>query len=279
SLVPKERQLWLLRNRSERDKGVQLWNVSFHLFGKLLEKRVRARDDDESWDLFADPEEGSTLKVDFEKVTRGGYTFMDASSIDFKQRKDPLDDGLLESVPCLDELLIIPTYDELKKVFLQIEDEDDKPSKKKKKKKEEPEEEDDDEEDDDDEELTAEEAGLEVGGTVTYDDETHTITRISKDGTSLTLKDEDGDKVGPGIAVDEVEKVVRKKKKTKKKKEEPEDDDDEPVVKKKPKGNYKKCTACGGTGVNSKRTGKCVPCKGRGWIAIKKKDDDDSWDD
>jgi hypothetical protein len=176
-LAPKERQLFNVRDLKAPDKGIQLWDISFHLFGKALDARIRSADeeDEEAWNLFYTGEGNKYLKVTFEEDTYGGRSFPKTSTIDFRDRKEAIDeDEILEETHCLDELLVESDYDKMKKAFLQTteeddeeededeeegdedeeedEDEDDKPkSKKKAKSKKEEEDEDEDEEEDEDE--------------------------------------------------------------------------------------------------------------------------------
>lgn len=144
-LAPKERQLFNVVNLRDPDKGIQIWDVSNFLFGKVLDARLRNADEDDGWENFFHMEEGLTLKVSFAEESFGGYAFYKAETIDFKTRKEPYDDDKFEEVHCLDEILIIPEYDDLKKAFLEVSD--DKPAKSKSKDKDA----DDDDEDDEDE--------------------------------------------------------------------------------------------------------------------------------
>ena len=159
ALLPKERQLWWIFDYAEPDKGAQLWDVSYHLFGKQLKARIDASDEDDEYEFFADPDEGMTLKVHFIGKSFGGREYVEVDSIDFKRRKEPLSEELLEAVDCLDDLLIVMDYDELKKIYLQTgdgsDDEDDKPKSKKKapaRGKAKPVDDDDDEDEDDEDE-------------------------------------------------------------------------------------------------------------------------------
>lgn len=163
-LAPKERQLFNVLDREEPDKGVQVWDMSFHLFGKLLDAEIRNADEDEEYEYFADPEDGYTLKLGIAEKSFGGRTFCEVQTIGFKPRRQPLDEDVLEAAYCLDELIKVLEYDELKKIFLQadLDDDDDddddgqeeKPRRSTKKKttrkpKKEPEPEEDDEEPED----------------------------------------------------------------------------------------------------------------------------------
>lgn len=136
-LAPKQRELFNVRNRKDPEKGIQIFDISYFLFGKLLNARIRNADEDEEWNNFWLAKGGSTLKVGWADKTWGGATFQEAETIDIKPRDDEDEDEILEQTHCLDKLLILEDYDKLKKVFLEAVDEDGK-----KKKKDEEEEED-----------------------------------------------------------------------------------------------------------------------------------------
>ena len=199
--APKERQLFNVINLKEPDKGVQVWDMSYHLFGKLLDARIRNSDEEDGWDQFAALEGGLTLKVTFKEKSFAGRKFVEAETIDFKARAEDYGRDTLKEVHCLDELLITPDYDELKEAFLEAaspEDEDeDEPVRKKK-----PAEDDEDE------------------------DESPYGERGEARGRNHKSKDEDEDE-------DEDEEPAPKKKKAKPVDDEDEDDDPDDVEKSK----------------------------------------------
>jgi len=244
-LAPRERQLWNVVDVDDDDGGVQLWDISFHLFGKLLDAEITNADEDEEYEYFADLEDGYTLKLGFEEKKFGqGRPYYEVVTIGFKARKQGYDEDILEQVVCLDDALIIPDYDELKKIFLQMEDADDEPDEPpKRRKRRAPKDEDEDEDGD---LLTAEEAGIAEGDLVSHakfgDCE---IVRISKDGTSLVIEDDEG-KSHRAVAVADVDLVgepgddpeeddeeqdrgpVEPKRRRRAPKDEDEDEDDDP---------------------------------------------------
>lgn len=129
SLRPKERQLWLLRPVGKGVEGseLKLWDVSFHLFGKLLDKKRKTAEDDEVHITdFDDEQAGSTLKCEFTEETGDGMKWVECYSIEFLPRKDGLEpESLMDHGICLDSIIKVPSYDELKKIFLQeVPDED-----------------------------------------------------------------------------------------------------------------------------------------------------------
>lgn len=139
-MAPRERQLFNVINRKDRDAGIQLWDVSYHLFGKLLDARIQSDAADESWAMFHSPTEGLTLVLTVAEKTFGGNTFCEVTAIDFKERKEQYKESIIDKAICLDKVLKIEEYDKLKSILLQTEDDDsdskrgsdddDKPSKK-----------------------------------------------------------------------------------------------------------------------------------------------------
>ena len=124
-LAPKQRQLWLVHDHREPDKGVQLWDYSYHLFGKSLNARITDSDPDDEYEYFFDPKAGLVVKIGFSEETMGKNKFYEAQSIDFKKRAEPLDRNLLKHGICLDDLIIITPYDKLKAIFLQTDEHED----------------------------------------------------------------------------------------------------------------------------------------------------------
>lgn len=231
ALKPKERQLWLIYDHKDKDKGVQLWDFSHWNFGRLLDRTRKDADEDEMHITdFDDPDAGSSLKVSFSEEKGGGYTYLEAYSINFKPRPNGLDEEILGHGLCLDDMLKVLPYDELKAKLFQTEEEDEdedddadeKPSPKKQTRKPKPKPKVDEDEDDDDEddepapkpkkkkEPVADDFDLEEGQMVKHGKHgICEIVRISGDGTSLTLEDEEDERYC-GIGPDEVKPIKKK---------------------------------------------------------------------
>ncbi len=128
-LSPKQRQLFNVINLKDPDKGVQVWDISYHLFGKALDARLRNSEEQDEWEKFFFLEGGFSLRIGFAEKSYGGFTFLETESIDFRPRKRDYDEDILEDVHCLDELLVVPDYAKLKDTFLEAkakdEDEED----------------------------------------------------------------------------------------------------------------------------------------------------------
>jgi len=136
-----------ITDATEEKKGIQIWNSSYPLVGDLLEKEIRdsTRKDRSGFALL---EGGATLTIRFDEKTIGdgpnNKPFPFADRIDFENRGD-YDENILEDCFDLDSILDVKSYDELEKIFLEVEDEKDEedndPPKRSRKSKEEPEEE------------------------------------------------------------------------------------------------------------------------------------------
>ena len=249
-LAPKERQLFNIIDTKDRDKGVQLWEISFHLFGKTLDREIKNSDEDDGYERFADLENGFTLKLGVEESHQGKASWFTVVSVNFKPRKEDYDDDILEKTTCLDDILIIKEYDELKEIFLQTTDSDDdgdddkgdkevKKSKKskKKEKEEEPEE--------------PEESGWKVGDRVVVEidgeDYAGEITEIDEDNDSATVEFDDGDT--QDVAFDDLTEEKEPEKSKKDKKGEDEN-----------KGKKGKCPGGGVFGKDTDELEECADC-------------------
>ena len=267
SLRVSQRQLFLVRDRDEPEKGVQIFEHSYFQFGRTLDECRNDSDEDQDYiSNFDDPEGGACLRIKFRKNAPYG---VEVSNIEFRPRPNGIDDELLEHGICLDEILVETSYKEIENILFQTvegdddsEDEEDekeekkpttkgrgrpkgstkKPVEEKPKKKKKPVVEDDEEDDEEDEVSPAKKAGLNVGMAVEYEGMEMEIVKISGDGTSLTLQDEDED-LYKAVAVDEVKVIINN--------DEAEDDEipfdddeeeEEPPKKKRgrPKGSTKK---------------------------------------
>ena len=236
--LPKERQLWLLKDLVNDPEGIMIWDVSTALFGDALKDKINAADEEDGYDYFADPVDGYTMRLALRQSDRGKWT--ETADIEFRDRKSQYEAAVVKDMPCLDDLLIETPYEKLKALFLQTSTDDEeeggeeggeeKPKRRSSKSKE-PEHE------------------VSVGDVVGYQGEKCEVVRVSGDGTSLILEDEDGE-IHRAIGLDDLDELPTKRKRkpkleeaeepTKQKKRRPpkeddEDDEDEPPKKTKRK--------------------------------------------
>jgi hypothetical protein len=209
ALSPSKRMLLNVRNMKKDPDKVKVWHISHWYFGKAIDEALAAayEDHEDNMDNFCDPEGGHYLKCVAEAGYEGqGYNI---ARVDFIPRKEDLDDDILEQAPCLDDVLVVKDYDELKDMFLagadEDEDEDEKLKAKKGKGKKQKDEDDEDDEDDD---LDADEPEA---------DEPEADDDI----------DDDDDDDEPEEDVKPKTKKVKKTKKSKPKKVEEDEDEDE----------------------------------------------------
>lgn len=114
-IKPKERELFNIIDLDNQDAGVQIFEYSFHLFGKGLSEEVNEGSEEEAG--FAELENGKTLKIHFKKESIGGGTpFWQLRRVDFDDRED-YDEEILDDTHDLDQLLKVPSYKELQSLL------------------------------------------------------------------------------------------------------------------------------------------------------------------
>lgn len=109
SLAPRKRQLFMIINEDDDDKSVQLMESSYKNFGELLETEIR---EDEEVAIFADPEDGMSLRCRGIEKTFGKNKYIGIDKITFEDR-DPLSDEAVNSALDLHKILKVYSYDEI----------------------------------------------------------------------------------------------------------------------------------------------------------------------
>lgn len=144
ALKPSHRVAYNVEDLKEPGK-VKIFETSHFLFEKELIDE--ARDDEENGFVdFADPEEGKEIRFRASKVSQGGFEFLEFKSFGFEDRDEEVSSKLLKQAISFDEIMSVPTYDDVEKILYGADDfEDDEPKKVSKKLE-------DDEESDDEEE-------------------------------------------------------------------------------------------------------------------------------
>lgn len=121
ALAPKKRQLWLVYDHDEPEKGVQLWDFSFHQFGKLLRDRIISSDEASGWDMFWKTDtQGMTLRLTVKENKPYG---LEVIAIDFMPRKKPLPAEIVNHDYDLDAMPIRMSYEKLKAAYLGVDEE------------------------------------------------------------------------------------------------------------------------------------------------------------
>jgi hypothetical protein len=116
ALRPSQRNLYAVvpRGNKKFEETVHLLDISQHCLQRQLNEEI---EEDESYAIFPDTDEGLTLKIRFGEGKVGKTTFPEASRIDFMERDKPISDKLLDKVPHLDDILVIPSYKALEAMF------------------------------------------------------------------------------------------------------------------------------------------------------------------
>lgn len=247
-LKPKRRCIYNIIDLKHEDKGVQLWDVSHFLFEKELLEEAETSDGETI--TFSDLENGKTIQFRTTEESRPGrrgktITYKKFKSFTFRDR-DPYQEDILDETFPLDEMLVIPTYEEVKKALLgeeneSSEDENGKDRKRKKRgtnnrrkneddeKNEDDRNEDeiDDNEDDEDEQKSKRESGKSgVKGKTTQEKE-------DDDNDDDEEDEEEEEKKVPWKKKEKERGIKRGSRKSKKEEDEEEDEKEEPAPKKK----------------------------------------------
>lgn len=120
-LNTKERNLYniVCYDKGEEKKGVQIWDVSFHYFEKhviALSKKPARGGRAEKTVVFFDEEEGKSIAFTIEPAkSKEDYPSFVGHSFD--DRDYEIEEEVLDSAHCLDELVHCPSYEELEKAF------------------------------------------------------------------------------------------------------------------------------------------------------------------
>lgn len=115
AMKAKERQIFNVYDVTDSDKGVQVWDVSYHLFGKQLDAELANADAEDGVDHFdSKGMDGKTLKIAFTQKSMGGHDFYEVSAIGFKNRTV---DHSNTATHNLDLMIGHPTYEEVKAIM------------------------------------------------------------------------------------------------------------------------------------------------------------------
>jgi len=135
SLYPKWRVYYNVRDKNEEDKEKRrkVWEASYHCFEKFfLEEADMGAD---GVIIFADPEDGKTVQFKGRKKNFSGRSYLEAESIEFLDRKRQYSEEDIKESVSFDKYLKVPTYEEVEKAYLGLDEE--KGEKKKNKEEEE----------------------------------------------------------------------------------------------------------------------------------------------
>lgn len=102
------RNLYIIipRRQKNYEEEPHIWDISQYLFQDKLNEEIQ---EDEEYETFPDLEEGLTLRIRFSEESIGSNKFAETSRIDFKERKEPYPESILDEIPNLDEILEVPS--------------------------------------------------------------------------------------------------------------------------------------------------------------------------
>lgn len=264
SMRAKTRHLWLVNDKpGNADNPLKVLETNHYNKGKGFGEQIgEAIGTVRGGDTFGELEGGITTQLKVVEDTYPGGKYLLVSRIDFIERDYDYPEEVLDKAPCLDDCLMRLSYKELDKVLrlgvgggvdesvsqngngdvtsstkagvttgsgsaTVIGKEEDEITQRPVSKATQakaatkaPA----------DEEMTAEDCGIEVGMEVEHEGATFKVTRISPDGTSLTLRDAKGN-TQVGIGPEEVTKVEAKKLSTPVVDDDDDDEDDVPPSK------------------------------------------------
>lgn len=113
-LDAKDRQLFLVIDRTVRGPDVQLLENSYALFGKMLDAKLDANP--VKYAKFWHGGGGMTVIATFEKGSMGkgsSGTFQKCNNIELVERDKDIPVELIKALPCLDDLLVKHSYDKV----------------------------------------------------------------------------------------------------------------------------------------------------------------------
>lgn len=146
-LKASRRVFYNIQDMKEPDK-LKIFETSHYLFEKELIDE--ARDDEEGGFIdFADPIDGKEIKFRASDVQKGSIKYKEFKSFSFEDRDDPISDELLESAISFDEIMNVPTYEEVEKILFGQDDDEDEESETSAKKSKHKDEDSDDEDEED----------------------------------------------------------------------------------------------------------------------------------
>jgi hypothetical protein len=125
-LKPTRRAIYNIIDCTDEEKGVQLLDMTHFFFEKELLEKLKIVEDEEGNGaiIFADLEEGRSISFRASEETYNKNKFFKFKDFTFDKRETAYDEDAINTTYPLDDLLIIPTYDEVKELLFGNEDEE-----------------------------------------------------------------------------------------------------------------------------------------------------------
>ena len=116
ALKPKWRCFYNIYDYDGNSEEIQLWeDISYYLFEESLQEAMETEDD--GIVTFSDLEMGSSISFKGRDKKLGKNSFVEAHSISFKER-EVYEESILDKTFPLDKMLVIPTYEQIAKAHL-----------------------------------------------------------------------------------------------------------------------------------------------------------------
>jgi len=119
SLKPSRRAIYNIIDCNDEEKGVQLLDMTHFFFEKELLEKLKIVEDEEGNGaiIFADLEEGRSIVFRASEETFNKRKFFKFKDFAFEKRETQYDEDAINTTYSLDDLLIIPTYDDAKEML------------------------------------------------------------------------------------------------------------------------------------------------------------------
>ena len=122
ALKPSWRCFYNVYDYDGEGTAVMLWeDFSYYLFEEALQEAIET--EDEGIATFSDLEQGASVEFKGREKKIGKNSFVEAHSISFKEREAYGEEILKETFP-LDAMLVIPTYEQVAKAHLGMDDDE-----------------------------------------------------------------------------------------------------------------------------------------------------------
>lgn len=121
ALWPKRQCFYNVIDAKNSEEGIQIFAISHFLFEKELIEEARAASDDGDIIDFVDIDDGKMIEFRGSETTSNingkAVTFLEYKSFTFKDRDEALDSDLVEKAISFDELMKLPSDDEIKSLM------------------------------------------------------------------------------------------------------------------------------------------------------------------
>jgi hypothetical protein len=120
------RAIYNIIDCTDEEKGVQLLDMTHFFFEKELLEKLKIVEDEEGNGaiIFADLEEGRSISFRASEETYNKNKFFKFKDFTFDKRETAYDEDAINTTFPLDDLLIVPAYDEVKALLFGSEDEE-----------------------------------------------------------------------------------------------------------------------------------------------------------